>query len=350
MTNYLVPNESEFVELSRTKQGKLFKKHILTKGVLNYRKNNETKIIHIDDQFIDEMQRNFHSNVCPIVQIPVVDKNNEHTEDPFVNLGEVLDIQREGDKVYAILDVRKHAEDIGKTILGASATFADSYLDTKTGKMVGPTLLNVSPTNRPYLTDLEDNKEILLSSDSLKDTVVLTVDAEEVNMTKEELIARLKSEHGIDVDELISKADVVAQLSNALTQSGAVKLSADGSVESDKILLSIGELASQNIELTASNTALVDRVAKLEAKEVTAEVDELIREERVLPFQRQTLIDLKLSGNVGAFDALVSDSPIGHIKMSAELGTSESPERISSDQELEEARAAALALFSKGGK
>ena len=77
-----------------------------------------------------------------------------------------MDIQREGDKVYTLLDIRDPAaaEKMGKTLLGASAFLHMDYTDTRTNKKVGPTLLHTCVTNRPYVTDLDDYEEVVAAT------------------------------------------------------------------------------------------------------------------------------------------------------------------------------------------
>src|SRR6185503_14947170 len=159
----LIPSNGEgFTELSRLKQGRLFEKHILTKGPLIHPVTKS--VINIDDDFISKLKKNFNDRVCDIVQVPLANDSNQHVEAPERTLGEVVDIKERDGKIYAVIDARKHAEDFGKTLLGASAMLSTNYVDTRTGKPVGPTLLHVAVTNRPYVVGLEDYKEVLAAS------------------------------------------------------------------------------------------------------------------------------------------------------------------------------------------
>src|ERR1700722_12079881 len=135
---------------SRRVMGKLFEKHILNKGVLLHPKTGAK--IHVDDTFVTAMQDNFAKGYCPIVQVPLANDKNEHVENPGANLGEVVGIRSRGNKVYALLDAREDAGKFGKTYLGACAYLSTNYTDTKTNSKVGPPLLHVAVTNRPYVT------------------------------------------------------------------------------------------------------------------------------------------------------------------------------------------------------
>ncbi len=140
------------------------------------------KVIQIDDAFVRTLQKNFDDKVCDIVQVPIADKTNAHTEDPLRNAGRVVGLEREGNKVYAVMDIADPAvaDKLGKTLLGASAMLHLDYTDTRTGARVGPTLLHSLVTNRPYCLGLEDYQEVVAATaeayDVLGDGSVLAPD------------------------------------------------------------------------------------------------------------------------------------------------------------------------------
>ncbi len=314
--NFVAPGErSEFVALARSPRGQLFRKHILTKGDLIHPVTK--KIIKIDDAFISQLTDNFNNGVCPIVQIPLAGPDNEHSEAPDRNIGEVVGLERHGDKVYAIMDIRKHKEDVGSTLLGASAMFSQNYYNTSNGKRVGPTLLHTAITNRPYLTDLDDYEEIIAaSSDSNRnDLVFLTAVPQEESqaMTLEEITELLLLEHGIDLVELQGKVEMSDKLSDAL---GVVKLSNGESISGEDIVSSVVELAELNVSLSS-------RIEGLEKDKATAHIDQLVHDGYILPAEREGWLETKLS-NPEIFDKLVPKNPI--IKLSHEAGTGENAE------------------------
>jgi hypothetical protein len=341
----IVPSDGDgYTELTRTKTGRLFRKHLLNLGPLRHPKSGD--VINVDQKFVETMQKNFQNGVCDIVQVPLANAKNEHSEDPERNIGEVVDIQLQGDKVYAVLDVRDpaHADKLGKTYLGASAMMHLDYTDTRTGEKVGPTLLHSCVTNRPYVTGLDNYEEILAAtSDRSEDAAVLlsddTVviekpDNEEKEMADEaktetpakpsldELIAALKADHGIDVSALQAKvtegqaettkaAELSQTLVDALSKAGVVKLSnTDDEVKTDTVVLAVQELATNNVTLT-------NRVNKLEKQDAQHAVDGLVSEGRILPAQAEVMVELKLS-NPTMFDALVPAQPI--VAMSNTVG------------------------------
>lgn len=336
---YLVPSsEVDFISLSRTKTGRLFKKHVLTQGDLIHPKTKE--IVKIDDQFVSTMRDNFFKGVVPIVQVPLAGSKNEHTEDPTRNIGEVVDVQAEGGKVYAYIDARDetHANALGKTLLGASALIHQDYFDSKTGQNVGPALLHVCVTNRPYVQDLEDYEEIAAAAADTSGEVVLLTAVQTPELapeqtpkesempTLEEMLAALKTEHNIDVDALTAEAAKVptlqatadaatgltAQLAAQLKESGLVELTPE---DDDKI--TTADVVGAVAELAAANVSFKDRIGVLELSKAESEVQHLIDGGYIMPAKKDTYVQLRLT-QPDTFAAVVPDEPV--IKMSVEQG------------------------------
>ena len=330
------------VELSRQASGKLFRKHILTKGDLIHPVTG--KKIKIDDSFVNTLKKNFDNKVCPIVQVPLANDSNQHVEDPDRNVGEVLDIEVQGDKVYAVIDARRNAEKFkDRTYIGASAMLSLDYTDTSTGKKAGPTLCHVAVTNRPYITNLEDYEEIVkASADNSDEAVLLTEPTTEENvdvntgsdeepeveehktMTKEELIQALKNEHGVDVDALQAEAakttdtaELSSKLVTALTDAGVVKLSNDDtSANVEQVIGAVVDLAKDNVELSS-------RVEKLELSsreaEANFEVETRVRDGFIDPAKKNSMVQLYLT-NKDLYNDLLPTEPM--VELSVERGTS----------------------------
>lgn len=334
------------VELSRKSSGTLFRKHILNVG---------KDLVHpavgrikIDDEFVKSLKTNFDNKACDIVQVPKANAKNEHVEDPDANVGEVVDIEVRDNKVYAVIDARD-PEAVkrfrNKTYIGASAMIAMNYTDTNTTKKVGPTLCHVAVTNRPYITNLDDYEEIIKASADNSDEAVLLTEpvTEDTNpgsveepepkehktMTKEELIAALKNEHGVDVaalqvaaDKPAEVIDPTAELSNklveTLTNLGVVKLSADdNSTNVEQVVNAVVDLAKDNVQLST-------RVEKLELsnREIEAEatVETAVRDGFIKPSKKEAMVKLYLS-NKELYTELLPSEPIVNLS-GQELGTS----------------------------
>jgi hypothetical protein len=344
------PTDGEgFVELARTKSGKLFEKHILNYGELLYPGVKGGKV-NIDDKFADALITNFSNKVCDIVQVPKAGKNNEHTEDPDRNIGEVIGLAKRDGKIYAQIDARdeKDAEKLGKTLLGASAMMHLNYKDTRSGKTVGPTLLHVAVTNRPYVVGLDDYKEILAASNTSDDDdepVILTApETETIVPTREELIASLKKDHNIDVEALqlsASKVDEAIELSNKvqekLLEQGLLKLSAGETADSEVVLSAISEAGTQITELS-------NRVEAVEAASTefaaSTRIEKLVATGFITPAKADASKKLLLSAP-DIFEEMLPDKPI--VALSNESGQDESDDRTEELAEEEITRLSAVA-------
>jgi len=328
--DYAELSASDLVELTprtgRKPVGTLFRKHILNLGTLIHPKTKEK--LTLDEAWFDKVKSNFEKGVCDIAQVPLADAQNKHTEYPLENTGEIVGLERVGNKVYDIIDVRRPDVVQGlrdKTILGASAFLNLDYEDTNTGQRVGPTLLHHCLTNRPYVTGLDDYEEIVaatVAADNEEDVVVLSTEEPEMPLSKEELLAQLKAEHGIDVPALeaalAAKPDLsalTAQLTSALAGTSAeVKLTGageDGKVELSDVVGAVAELAQTSVALSSSVQALQRQGAE-------REIDGYVQQGRVLPKQRAFFVDLALTNRDG-LEVMLPDEPV--VKLSNQVGT-----------------------------
>jgi hypothetical protein len=331
----LVPSpRSDFVEFAKSPAGKLFRKQLLRYGTYPH-PGDRSKSLVIDEGTVDALVRNFANGVCDIVQVPKVDGQNRHVEDPDRNIGEVIELRKTASGMDAILDVRDPdaAPKLGKTLLGASAMMHMDYLDTRTGQKVGPTLLHAAITNRPYLTNLEPFEEIIAASaDTQGEVEPVAYGEEDAGMTtKDELIAMLRDEHGIDVEELTARAtstpqfsadDFARQLVKVMGEAGVVKMAAEGAEGEGDEAITIQDVAEAVIELATEKTELETELSALRTereadrrKAAEVEVEGLISEGKVLPKAKAVLVELALSDRE-KFDALIPDQPL--IKMAEE--------------------------------
>lgn len=301
------PATHDFVECSRRHvktSGKLFKKQIFRWGEFSHPENPNYKI-KVDRDFYDALKRNFDNGVCPIVQVPLVNELNQHVESPERNIGEVVDMSADEEGVNVFIDVRRHAEDVGEIILGASAKMSLNYMDRRINKAVGPTLIHVAATNRPYLVDLKDFETVAASDADTNDEVVLllsdgdnvkTSSEEESSMTKDELIAAL-SEYGIDVvkgQQALEEVEGFVALSNVLGDD----VVATPEVLSNTIVEltnSVQERDAQLEEREARIQELTSQIQDVNLSAATAEVESLIEKGRILPAWKEDMIELSMS-------------------------------------------------------
>ncbi len=318
--------DGAFIPLSKTQQGRVFKKELLHTGPL-YHKNLPGGVVQIDKKFLETVKANFDSGVVGHVQTTVVGKDNKHSEDPRDNIGEVIQVKVEGDSLYTYWDVRDEAmiPKMGKTVLGASAMLDLDRVDTRTGKNVGPAIVHAAATNNPHITDLAGFEEVVsLSVDSSSDAVLLSTaspDSKENAMpeTLDDLITILKDEHDIDVRDLQAKAeapsttdDLTAKLSAAIANTGVLKLSNGEDASADDLVLAVGQLATDKVELSSRIEAL-----ELSNRQSTAEstVDKYIASGHILPAKRDAQVKLFLSSEE-TFNELLPEQPV--IKLSGE--------------------------------
>ena len=328
----IVPSRGEgFVELARSQKGRVFEKQILEYGDLLYPGVKGGKV-KIDDAFADKLITNFTNKVCDIVQVPKAGPNNEHTEDPDRNIGEVIALNKRDGGIYARIDARSEADadKLGKTLLGASAMMHLNYTDTRNGKQVGPTLLHVAVTNRPYVVGLKDYEEVVAASqsgavDTATETVILTApNTKEADMplTLDEYITLGREEHGIDIpalQERASKADDAVALSNKIQEelagSGLLKLSNGEEVTSDSLIGAVAEAGEKIVSLSARVDELVELSAKDKAE---ARITSLVKSGHILSKNKDAQLKLLLS-NPDLFEELLPEKALIRLSNDGEV-------------------------------
>lgn len=329
----LLPGSREdFVLLARTQKGRLYKKQILHMGKEFVHPANPKKKIKVTEDLVKSLEKNFNDGIGDIVQVPIVDGGNAHTEDPTRNVGEVVGLEHDDKGVYVIIDDRRTDEQIkeqgelGKTLIGASALIHLDYPDTETGTPQGPTLLHTAITNRPYITKLDDFEEVIAASaDTLGvDQPVIMSPADnppdeeqETEMELDELLEELKTKHGIDVAALQEKAaapdtgELIAAMSSVLTAAGKTVETPpeeDGPTVQN-VAEALIELAGEKVELSNQVAELVKAREADQLKAAEKEIDDFIKEGRILPKQRDAMIAMSITDRE-TFDKLLPDSPI----------------------------------------
>jgi hypothetical protein len=332
--------ESAPIALSRMAQGRLFEKHILTKGPLIHPDTGER--INVDDDFVARMMSNFENNVCDIVQVPLANDSNKHVEGADSNKGEVIGLRERGGKVYAVIDAREDPDKFGKTYLGASAFLSTNYTDSRTGRKAGPTLLHVAVTNRPYVVGLEPYREIIAAtagSDTDGEYVVMTQEENTVP-TLDEIKAMLSAEHGIDLDALqaaaqqpaglptLDQASLTAAMTAALQSNPNLSLS-----QSSGDNITQDDLVGAVVELSAQNRTLADGYNEMRRERAAETVDGLIGTGHILPKQREFAIKLQLSSPAD-FGDFVPSEPI--VPVGQQVGFTPPDDQRQSDQQAAE--------------
>jgi hypothetical protein len=358
-----------FVELGSAPGGigKLYRKQLLRYGTFPH-PSDPTKKLVIDNALVDSVMTNFANGVCDIVQVPLVNDKNQHVEDPMRNIGEVIDLEKTDKGLFAVIDARKEdaAKELGRTLLGASAMMHLNYTDTHTGAKVGPTLLHAAITNRPFITNLDGFEEVIAASADIpgNDQPVLFGEREEeevtMGATKEELIAALREEHGIDVEELESQVtalsatadendgptveDIAKQIVRTVSAAG-VELSGGGGNEED---LDIRDVAEAVIELAREKSDMEVRVTELVnerdaqvALAAQVDVEAKIASGHILPTQKDAMVKLART-DPDTYKALVPQAPI--VDMTEDgVTVTDATTTMSAEAEQEIARLSAMA-------
>lgn len=302
--------------------GRLFRKHILNLGSLAYK----GRTFNLDEGWYNKLKDNFNSGVS-MCQVPLADEQNRHSEDPLRNAGEVVGVERQGKKVYTLVDIRDPdvAQRIAdKRIMGASAFLHMDYEDTKTQKRVGPALLHHCLTNRPYITNLDPYEEVVAATADMEwdDLEPVILSQAEGSMTKEEMLAALKAEHNIDVEALqgvaAQRTDTGAALSqivDALNGTGAVQLTGGE--------LTAGDVVGAIVELSGKVTALSDSNEELRLASAKAEVADYIGKGRLLPKSEEKAIEMLLSGDRDGLDNFLSPADKPYIALNRQSGVTQ---------------------------
>jgi len=352
----IVPPErgDGFVELAATSKERVFRKQILHYGDLMYPGVKGGKV-KIDESFADKLIENFNKKVVGSVQLPKAGPNNEHTEDPDRNIGEVIKVLKGTKGVYVDMAVRTDdADKIGKTLLGTSAMLHLNYTDRRSGELVGPTLIHNCVTNNPYVTDLEGFEEVLQMTapgadiTHQEDIVLLTSvpmkESEMATPTLDELFAQLKKDHNIDVPDLQQKAAnsekavaLSAKIQEELVGTGLLKLSAGQEVDADTLVGAVAEAGAQIVTLSTKVDTLSETIVKDAA---TRDVEKLVLSGHILPKDQESMLELRLS-NKELFAKLVPENPV--VKLSQENGDEEPSDEHKKTVEDEVARLTALA-------
>lgn len=345
MSNYLLPSpdDDDYLALSEEEaklypdqQGKLYRKQIFKMNSHFIHPSNPKVKIKTDKTFAEKLSQNFKST-GNIVQLPLCNDKNEHVEGPDKNLGRVLDVEYNDKGVYAIIDARKNAEDFGKTFLGSSAFVDLNWTDKQTGEGVGPTLLHVAVTNRPYLTNLDEYSEVTkLSADNNDEEPVLLTLSEEENKPNQEaqreaeqprdneeetsmditsVTAWLKEQglepvKSVEYAELQSRANEAAKLSETLAETSTkLQLSETEKLSVEKVAEALVELSDANESLSTEVETLKKDRDELKLSAATLEIDDYVRKGRILPAQKEPMLKLYLSDR-DTFDALLPSEPL----------------------------------------
>jgi len=158
-------NNSDIIELD----GNKFRKQLLKTGQW-YHWDAEGGILDITKKAIGNIVKNFEKKTIEHVYVPLT-----HSTNPSKNTGEVTKLIQTEDGLDAICEIKD--EKVVKKIKDGlikcvSASIDEDYMNKKSGKQVGPTLLHAALVAEPYIKGMSGFTE--LSENSCKKVISLS--------------------------------------------------------------------------------------------------------------------------------------------------------------------------------
>jgi phage I-like protein len=139
--------------------------------------------------------------------------------------------------------------------------------------------------------------------------------------TKEELLAALKAEHGIDVEALQAQASQrvdTAALSAAVTE--ALKGSTVSLSAGQEGQVGLSDVTGAIVELSQQNRALADSVLRLTRRDAERTVDAFIDAGRLLPKTKDVAVEMLLSGHPEQLDAITAPADAPYVLLNHQSG------------------------------
>jgi hypothetical protein len=239
---------------------RLWRKHVLRYSEWRHPQDPSRKLT-VTPTLVKQLVQNFRAGIRDLVAVPEF-----HTDDWKFNRGRVVELEEEPDGLYALMEVD---EDLDKALaegkaLGCSALFDENYFDLETERNVGAVMRHVCVTNVPVIKKLRSYEPVLLSEGIPIESVTYLSEGGAPHMDLEQMLAELKSKHGIDVEALkagAARAAVLDDIAKSL-RDGGVALSEDAQPEA--ILPAITTALSERKTLMEGQSDTEKRILGLE--------------------------------------------------------------------------------------
>lgn len=348
-----------------------FRKQLLRFGEWAH-KNAPGGKLAVTPEFVHKIVDNFNAGVRDDVPVPL-----GHDVDAISSIGHVVALEVAEDGLYGIHEIPEDddAEKLGSTWTGSSAFIEIEAVDKETGKELGPVLVHNAITNAPYIKDLAPFESVALGEDA-QDAVVIALQETATEqggaMTLEEMLAKLSETSDDELREALTKsrpelfavvnsedddkeAEEAIEAAKAEGREAVVAALAEKGI-SVALSEDEGSEGEPKVDITSAPefVTLSERVDALETEKVTASaetvVDEAIREGKVLPAQREGMLEVALSE--GGLDRLAKLIPEKAVVSLSEDGITPANE---TNVELSEQDAAAeadrlVAAYASNGK
>jgi hypothetical protein len=155
-----------FLELAKSATGRTFAKHLFTIG-RTFSHPRTGKPVCFDENAWRSIKANYDRGVLGVPPtVPLANEHNAHDERPERNTGVVTGLERDGNRVIAMLDIRKAdiAEQIANGLIGGISAMVHLDYKDQNGKSRGPALVHCCLTQRPFLTDLTPFEEVVAAT------------------------------------------------------------------------------------------------------------------------------------------------------------------------------------------
>ena len=184
---YQVINSAN-IELSEKQDLSEFKKELLRVGTW---KHNTSKdgVLNVTKEMLQTIVKNFKDKVLDNVYVPLGHPDND---DPSKNTGEVVDLNVEGEKLMATVDIKEDniVSKIKKGLIKCvSASIAKNYMKKDTGEKVGPTLFHAALVSEPYIKGMSP---FVALSEDMKDSTIIPIMNMSESLTLEEITSRVE--------------------------------------------------------------------------------------------------------------------------------------------------------------
>ena len=216
--------------------------------------NQPGKMLHITDEVLAQVVKNFKSGVVDVVPFFKVNDKNAHTEDPEAARGKIVDLNLGEDGLYAVIEANSPEahKQILASGLGASAGLNLAYETHDTGTNVGAVLRHVAWTPEPWIPGMRPFEQVSLSDETFEAVYLSTDDGDQMG------------DGGDTMDPKEIKQMIDAAVKDA---------TADLSASLDEAKTANESLATQ---VTALTTALNQRAHNDTAESVDAELSAMI--------------------------------------------------------------------------
>lgn len=289
---------------------KLFRKQILRFGEWKHPAAPGGKL-QVTKEFVAKIIENFNKGLRDDVPIP-----KGHDVDALTSVGKVVGLEMGPDGLYGLHEIEEDAEKIGKTLTGTSAFINMDYEDAETGEHHGPVLIHNALTNAPYIKGLAPFEALALGEDAEEAVVIALPNATtEADMTLEELLAQIEETSDDELREALEKArpELFAGIEGDESKTDDDAIAAAKDEARKEVVAALAEkgitvaLSEENededpkVDVTGAPefVALSERVDALETekreKEAADIVEKAIKDGKVLPAQREGLMEVALS-------------------------------------------------------